>query len=190
MNTSVNLPNIRFRGILKIFTPEKPIKTTQFELVMWGGSKEYAQMLHDFYTRKNGLTFYYKPTISKKVNAPEMVLECKGSQNLSGLHQWFEYGRLSGYAYGFPENKEFVGGKTTKRNGFFPYREDAFLFRCTPSLDPNDTIPTEIEWIVLEGKGAYKQARAYRTMLIQGGFDSLLATLPMQDYRAEDFSNI
>ena len=77
-----------------------------------------------------------------------MNLQVKAGQNLTGLKQWFQDGRLSGYAYGEPSDEKTFGNKTVKANCFYQYRTDGFLFRCTPSSDPSNVIPTQIEWIV------------------------------------------
>ena len=85
-----------------------------------------------------------------------------------------------------------VGNKKPMVNPFYPSGvEDCLLFRSTPDKTyPSNTLPDELEIIVLKGKGASKQGRKYLSMLRYGGFDSILATLPMVEYRAEDFSNI
>lgn len=163
-------------------------KTPKYGVAMWGGSKEYVAMLHSNLTGRDGISCYYKKSRSTKPDAPEMNIEVKGSQNLTGLYQWFEFGKLSGYAYGFPEDKPTTGGQKPRPNCFYPYKEDAFLFRSTPNIgDPKDTLPMEIEWIILEGKGANTQAPRYLTMLKQGGFDDALAQISLREYNADEF---
>lgn len=185
-----NLPTIGLRLILKRIVNGK--KTPKYGVWKWGGNRTDMQLWHDNFTGRNGICGYLKNHISKKSNAPEMNFELKYGFNLTGLKQWFEDGVVTGTAYGEPDVRPHFGNKPQRVNPFYPtHIEDCFLFRSAPDKsDPNNTLPDELEIIVLKGKGACKQGRKYLSMLRYGGFDSILATLPMVEYRAEDFSNI
>lgn len=187
---SENLPTIGLRLILKRIVNGK--KTPKYGLWKWGGDRAEMQLWHDNFTGRNGICGYLKNHISKKSNAPEMNFELKNGFNLSGLKQWFEDGKVVGTAYGEPDTRPTVGNKKPMVNPFYPSRvEVCLLFRSTPDkTDLSNTLPDVLEIIVLKGKGASKQGRKYLSMLRYGGFDSILATLPMVEYRAEDFSNI
>lgn len=187
---SENLPTIGLRLILKRIVNGK--KTPKYGVWKWGGNRAEMQLWHDNFTGRNGICGYLKNHISKKSNAPEMNFELKYGFNLTGLKMWFEDGVVTGTAYGEPDTRPHFGNKPQRVNPFYPtHIEDCFLFRSTPDKsDPSNTIPDELEIVVLKGKGACKQGRKYLSMLRYGGFDNTLATLPMFEYRAEDFSNI
>lgn len=184
--TGVNHPSIRFRAVLELVTPIET-KYPKYRLAYWGGSESYKNMLvenltgrKDKVTGKGSIHIVLKPNQTTKSSAPEMNLQVKGGQNLTGLKQWFEGGRLSGYAYGEPSDEKMFGNKNPKPNCFYPFRSDGFLFRCTPSSDPSNVIPTQIEWIVLTGgEGVKIHSVQYLTLLRNGGFDKALANLKL-----------
>ena len=120
---------------------------------------------------------YLVPNNSTKSNAPDMKLQGKDSLNFTGLHDYFIDGKLSGYAYGYPSNKESYGGNKPKLNPFFENRNDGFLFLIhTDEIQPDGrVIPTSIELIVLEGAKAL--IKAYCKQLVMGGFDEALENL-------------
>ena len=192
-----NQPTIRFRAILELVTPIET-KYPKYRLAYWGGDMGYMLMLavnltgrRDKVTGLANIHFVLKPNQTTKASAPEMNLQVKGGQNLTGLKQWFQDGRLSGYAYGEPSDTETYGIKTIKANCFYPYRRDGFLFRCTPSSDPTNVIPTQIEWIVLKGgEGVKIHAVQYLTLLRNGSLDNVLSALPLKEYDEQEFSNI
>lgn len=179
-----NHPSIRFVAVLELVTPIAT-KYPKYRVAYWGGSETYKNMLvenltgrKDKTTGKADVHIVLKPNQTKKTSAPEMNLQVKGGQNLTGLKQWFDGGRLSGYAYGEPSDKETFGDKNPKANCFYPYRTDGFLFRCTPSSDPTNVIPEKIEWVVLKGgEGVKIHSRQYLTLLKMGGFNQALAEI-------------
>lgn len=189
-----NIPTIVFRGKLEHVAKLK--SADKYQLTMWGGSKEFMTQLHvngkarkDKVTGKQPIVISFKPNYqSKEETRPEMNLELKGL-NISGVKNWLECGRLTGFGYGEPSpNKTYGGGKS---NYLYEYRDCAELFLFSVNeTDPTDTTPTAIEWIVVGGKGARSQARNYLTMLRQGGFREALEQTPLKEYRDEDFSNI
>lgn len=179
---------------------ETPIVTKypKYRLAYWGGDKNYMRMLSENLTGRRdkatgvaNIHIVLKPNQTSKSSAPEMNLQVKAGQNLTGLKQWFQDGRLSGYAYGEPSDEKTFGNKIVKANCFYQYRTDGFLFRCTPSSDPSNVIPTQIEWIVLKGGDGVKiYAVQYLTLLRNGSLDKALADLPLREYDEQDFSNI
>ena len=106
-------------------------------------------------------------------NVPSMRLQAKGSINFTGLKEYFQDGKLSGYAYGYPDPRPTYSSKE-KPNPFFEYRQDGYLFLLHPDKT-NTTIPNSIELIVLEG--AKVLISAYCKQLTMGGFDEVLEQL-------------
>jgi len=111
-------------------------------------------------------------------NVPSMRLQAKGSINFTGLKEYFQDGKLSGYAYGYPDPRPTYSSKN-KPNPFFECKQDGYLFLLHPDKnDPSSTIPNIIELIVLEGaKGLIS---LYCKQLVMGGFDEVLGQLRQQ----------
>lgn len=192
-----NQPSIRFHATLELVTPIET-KYPKYRLAYWGGDRDYMKMLSENLTGRRdkgtgvaNIHIVLKPNQTTKTSAPEMNLQVKGGQNLTGLKQWFQDGRLSGYAYGEPSDEKTFGNKKVKDNCFYPYKTDGFLFRCTPSSDPTNVIPTQIEWIVLKGgEGVKIHAVQYLTLLRNGSLDNALSALPLREYQEQEFFNI
>lgn len=111
-------------------------------------------------------------------NVPSMRLQAKGSLNFTGLKEYFQDGKLSGYAYGYPDPRPTYSSKN-KPNPFFDCRQDGYLFLIqADKSDPTNTIPTFIELIVLEG--AKVLISAYCKQLTMGGFNEVLEQLRVQ----------
>ena len=111
-------------------------------------------------------------------NVPSMRLQAKGSLNFTGLKEFFIDGKLSGYAYGYPDPRPTYSSKN-KANPFFDCRQDGYLFLIqADQSDPTNTIPTSIELIVLES--AKVLISAYCKQLTMGGFDEVLEQLRKQ----------
>lgn len=103
-----NQPSIKFHAILELETPIVT-KYPKYRLAYWGGDKNYMRMLSENLTGRRdkatgvaNIHIVLKPNQTSKSSAPEMNLQVKAGQNLTGLKQWFQDGRLSGYAYGEP----------------------------------------------------------------------------------------
>ena len=112
-----------------------------------------------------------------KDNAPAMRLQAKNALNFTGLRDYFEDGRLSGYAYGYPlQSRKYAKGD----NPFFEYKDDAYLFLIHQGgKDGSVTVrPSSIEMLVLDG--AKVLAAAYCKQLVMGGFDEILGSLRKQ----------
>lgn len=108
-------------------------------------------------------------------NVPSMRLQAKGSINFTGLKEYFQDGKLSGYAYGYPDPRPTYSSKE-KPNPFFECKQDGFLFLIqADKSDPTNVIPTSIELIVLDS--AKVLISAYCKQLTMGGFDEVLEQL-------------
>ena len=111
-------------------------------------------------------------------NVPSMRLQAKGSYNFTGLKEYFQDGKLSGYAYGYPDPRPTYSSRG-KANPFFDCRQDGYLFLIqADQSDPTNTIPASIELIVLES--AKVLISAYCKQLTMGGFDEVLEQLRKQ----------
>ncbi|MDO4334636.1 MAG: hypothetical protein Q4C37_02225 [Bacteroidales bacterium] len=192
------MPVIRFRAVLELVEVLK--SSAKYRLTYWGGSYEYMEMLHsncrgnrDKTTGRKEIHVSHKPNYqSKDKSRPEMNLELKSSRNLSGLRNFLEFGKLTGLAYGEPIFEQTL--KNGKENYFYPYRQDGFLFVCTPNLsDITDVHPTKIEWIVLKGsneKPIRQRACKYIKPFREGGFNEQLESIQLRKYVDEDFPNV
>lgn len=111
-------------------------------------------------------------------NVPSMRLQAKGSYNFTGLKEYFQDGKLSGYAYGYPDPRPTYSSKN-KPNPFFDCKQDGYLFLIqADQSDPTNTTPTSIELIVLES--AKVLISAYCKQLTMGGFEEVLEQLRKQ----------
>ena len=111
-------------------------------------------------------------------NVPSMRLQAKGSLNFTGLKEYFQDGKLSGYAYGYPDPRPTYSSQN-KPNPFFDCKQDGYLFLIqADQSDPTNTIPTSIELIVLDS--AKVLISAYCKQMVMGGFDEALQALREQ----------
>lgn len=130
-----------------------------------------------------GELFFYLQTSHKNGNrkesatTPEMYLQGKGGINLTGLHHYWDEGKLSGICSGYPSQQEVLGGKKPFTNPFYKSNSnDCFLFIINHEKDKGT--PTSIEMIVL--KDAKVLVDAYRRQLMIGGFDAEIDSLRQQ----------
>ena len=163
-------PNIRYYARLE-YTPGT--KQPKYIIAAAAGYYEPMERLQG----KDGyISFYLLEKLKEGVNAPSMRLQGKNSLNLTGLKDYFVEGKLSGFAYGYPNNKPTYGTKREKANPFFDYRKDAFLFKIHQA--ESEIIPDVIEMIVLAD--AKCLAASYCKQLQMGGFDDALNDLRKQ----------
>ena len=111
-------------------------------------------------------------------NVPSMRLQAKGSINFTGLKEYFQDGKISGYAYGYPDPRPTYSSKN-KHNPFFEYKQDGYLFIFHyDEQDHTNLTPISIELIVLEG--AKLLISSHCKMLVIGGLDDDLKQLREQ----------
>ena len=156
-------------------------KTPKFVIT---GQAGYYPPMEELKGRDGRVSMYLLPSKdsgSKKDNAPAMRLQAKDSLNFTGLKEYFENGRLSGFAYGYPDDRETYG-KKKKRNPFIEYKGDGFLFIVhqdgTAATEKERITPCCIELVVLAGCKVV--ISAYCKQLKMGGFDEALAALRKQ----------
>lgn len=125
--------------------------------------------------RDGHITMFLMAPIHENLSGPEMRLQAKLSLNFTGLRSYFDNGKLSGFAYGYPFDKPTFSSKGTP-NPFYEYRNDAFLFLVHPDkANPENPIPAAFEMLVIAD--ARPVAAALCKQLSMGGFDSDLETL-------------
>jgi hypothetical protein len=167
----MNTPNIRYYARLVNVTP-KGKKTPKYTIVAQAG---YYPPMEQLRGRDGLVSMNLMEKLKEGSNIPSMRLQAKNSLNFTGLKEYFEDGKLSGYAYGYPLDKPTYS-KDNKPNPFYEYKEDGYLFIFyQDEKDPTNLIPTRIEMVVLEG--AKILVSAYCKQMRMGGFDEALAAL-------------
>ena len=184
----MNTPNIRYYAKL-VNTTQNGKKTPKFTIIMQAG---YYPPMEQLKGRDGKISMYLMEKLKEGDNVPSMRLQAVKSLNFTGLKEYFQDGKLSGFAYGYPLDSETYS-KGSKPNPFFDYRQDGFLFKVyqdssgqdgflfkvyQDSSDPKSVVPVCIELIVLEG--AKVLISAYCKQLVMGGFDDALQALREQ----------
>ena len=170
----MNTPNIRYYARLVNVTP-KGKKTPKYTIAAQAG---YYPPMEYLKGRDGLISMNLMEKLKEGGNIPSMRLQAKSSLNFTGLKEYFEDGKLSGYSYGYPLDKPTYS-KDNKPNPFYEYKEDGYLFIIyQDEKDPTNPIPTSIELVVLEG--AKVLISAYCKQLKMGGFNEALAALRVQ----------
>lgn len=172
-------PNIRYYARMDNCTGKG--KTPKYVITAQAG---FYPAMGEIVGRDGKISMYLlasKDSGSKKDNAPAMKLQAKNSLNFTGLKDYFDNGRLSGFAYGYPPATETYSKKQI-HNPFFKYKDDGFLFIIhqdkTAVSEPDKIKPSYIELVVLEG--AKVLIASYCKQLIMGGFDEAIKALREQ----------
>lgn len=178
----MNTPNIRYYAKM-VNTTRKGKKTPKYTITAEAG---YYPPMNEIKGKDGKVSMYLqasKDSGSKKDNAPAMKLQAKDSLNFTGLKEYFENGKLSGFAYGYPLDKPTYS-KDDKPNPFYEYKRDGYLFRVyQDEKDPTNITPVCIELVVLES--AKVLISAYCKQLKMGGFDEDLAELRHQAQKGD-----
>ncbi len=154
-----------------VYSTKNGNKTPKYtEVKRWGNYLPMEQL-----KGKDGLvSMHLLEKLKEGDNVPSMWLQAKGSLNFTGLKEFFNDGKLSGYAYGYPYDKSTYSSKK-KTNPFYNYRQDGFLFIINSGDTSTDPTPQTIELIVLEG--AKVLISSYCKQLSMGGFNDELKAL-------------
>lgn len=175
----MSTPNIRYYAMM-VNTTQKGKKTPKYTITAQAG---YYPPMEEIKGRDGLVSMNLMEKLKEGDNVPSMRLQAKNSLNFTGLKEYFIDGKLSGFAYGYPLEKETYS-KDNKRNPFFEYRADGFLFIVhQDEKAPDNQVPTAIELIVLEG--AKVLISAYCKQLVMGGFDEALAALREQAQKSK-----
>ena len=170
----MNTPNIRYYAKM-VNTTQRGKKTPKYTITAQAGYYPPMELLRG---RDGQISINLMEKLKEGDNIPSMRLQAKNSLNFTGLKDYFQDGRLSGFAYGYPLDKPTYS-KDERHNPFFDYRQDGYLFLIEQDeKDPTNLTPTSIELIVLEG--AKVLISAYCKQLVMGGFDEALQALRLQ----------
>lgn len=170
----MNTPNVRYYAKM-VNTTQKGKKTPKYTITAQAG---YYPPMEQLRGRDGQISMNLMEKLKEGDNVPSMRLQAKNSLNFTGLKDYFQDGRLSGFAYGYPLDKPTYS-KDDKPNPFFDYKQDGFLFLIEQDeKDQTNLTPTSIELVVLEG--AKVLISAYCKQLVMGGFDEALQALREQ----------
>lgn len=170
----MNTPNVRYYAKM-VNTTQKGKKTPKYTITAQAGYYPPMELLRG---RDGQISMNLMEKLKEGDNVPSMRLQAKNSLNFTGLKDYFQDGKLSGFSYGYPLDKQTYS-KDDKPNPFFDYKQDGFLFLIEQDeKDPTNLTPTSIELVVLEG--AKVLISAYCKQLVMGGFDEALQALREQ----------
>lgn len=170
----MNIPNIRYYAKM-VNTTQKGKKTPKYTITAQAGYYPPMELLRG---RDGLVSMNLMEKLKEGDNVPSMRLQAKNSLNFTGLKDYFQDGKLSGFAYGYPLDKPTYS-KKNRINPFYEYKEDGFLFIIhSDNNNPKNLVPVSIEVIVLEG--AKVLISAYCKALKMGGFDEALRALREQ----------
>ena len=164
----MNIPPITYYAVFELNTP-KGNKTPKYTIVSSSG---YYPPMHKLKGRDGQISMYLMEKLKEGLSVPAMRLQAKGGLNFTGLKDYFEDGKISGYAYGNPYERETFG-KEEKANPFFKHKDDCFLFQMHDATDSEGKqIVKSFELIVLSGRKSF--GAAFCKALQQGCFDEAL----------------
>lgn len=170
----MNTPNIRYYAKM-VNTTQKGKKTPKYTITAQAG---YYPPMEQLRGRDGLISMNLMEKLKDGDNVPSMRLQAKNSLNFTGLKDYFQDGKLSSFAYGYPLDKPTYS-KDEKANPFYEYKGDGYLFIVyQDNKDPTNIMPTCIELVVLEG--AKVLISAYCKQLKMGGFDEALQALRLQ----------
>lgn len=158
-----------------LYSTQKGKKTPRYTIVEQAG---FYPPMEELRGRDGSISMNLMEKLKEGRQVPSMRLQAKNSLNFTGLKEYFVDGKISGYAYGYPLDKETYS-KKNRVNPFYDYRQDGFLFIVHQDTDKPDSVtPTCIELLVLEG--AKVLIGSFCNQLVLGGFNDELALLRVQ----------
>lgn len=170
----MNTPIIKFYAKM-VNTTEAGKVTPKYTITAQAG---YYPPMEQLKGRDGLISMNLMEKLKEGDNVPSMRLQAKGSYNFTGLKEYFQDGKLSGYAYGYPDPRPTYSSQN-KPNPFFDCKQDGYLFLIqADQSDPTNTIPTSIELVVLEN--AKMLISVFCKQLTMGGFDEVLEQLREQ----------
>ena len=174
----MNTPNIRYYAKM-VYSTQQGKTTPKYTITEAAG---YYPPMQELVGRDGKISFnLLEQEREDKSSTPPMKLQGKNSLNFTGLKDFWIEGKISGFAYGYPNSKPTYSSKA-KPNPFFDYKDDGFLFLLKPDeQNPKNLLPISIELVVVEnGKPLIS---AYCKQLQMGGFDEVLELLRQQAQR-------
>ena len=168
----MNTPNIRYYALMEN-TTQKGKLTPKYTITAQAG---YYPPMEKLIGRDKQISMnLLNQSREDNSSTPPMKLQAKNSLNFTGLKDLWREGKMSGFAYGYPLDKQTYS-KDNKINPFYEYKEDGFLFIIHPDdNNPKNLVPVSIEVIVLEG--AKVLISQYCKQLEMGGFNDKLKQL-------------
>lgn len=171
----MNTPNILYYGFMERITGTQ---TPKYVITHEAG---YYEPISQLIGRDGKVSFFLIPKReSQPSSTPPVFLQAKNSYNLTGLKDYYQDGKISGFAYGYPNQEPTYKykGKDAK-NPFYENRQDGYLFIIHNDKENlSNLIPSSIELVVLES--AKVLISAYCKQLVMGGFDDVLQALRKQ----------
>ncbi len=174
-------PDVRYKYYTRLDYNPKSGETPKYTITKeWGFMPEMETVRG----RDGKVSMYLMPKDrNDKSSTPPMKLQAKGSLNFTGLKDYFLDGKISGFAYGYPDPRPSYSSRN-KPNPLYPCKDDGFLFvvhfdeQPITGATPNQIKPNCIELIVIEG--ARLMIGAYCKQLVMGGFDEDLEQMRKQ----------
>lgn len=177
----MNRPDILYYArMVNTTTPE--MKSTKYTITEQTG---FYPPIEELRGKDGKISMYLMEKLKEGFHVPSVRLQAKNSLNLTGLKDYYDNGKLSGFAYGYPFAEETYS-KKKRPNPFYKYSQDGFLFITHQDTDKPDSVtPTCIELLVL--KGAKVVIGGYCKQLALGGFDDELRRLREQAAKSENY---
>lgn len=174
----MNRPDILFYARM-VNTTTLEMKSTKYTITKQTG---FYPPMEELRGKGGKISMYLMEKLKEGLHVPSVRLQAKNSLNLTGLKDYYDNGKLSGFAYGYPFAEETYS-KKKRPNPFYKYSQDGFLFIIHQNEQGN-IIPTSIEMLVL--KGAKVVIGGYCKQLALGGFDDELRQLREQAAKSEN----
>lgn len=174
----MNRPDILFYARM-VNTTTLEMKSTKYTITEQTG---FYPPMEELRGKGGKISMYLMEKLKEGLHVPSVRLQAKNSLNLTGLKDYYDNGKLSGFAYGYPFAEETYS-KKKRPNPFYKYSQDGFLFIIHQNEQGN-IIPTSIEMLVL--KGAKVVIGGYCKQLALGGFDDELRQLREQAAKSEN----
>lgn len=173
----MNRPDILYYArMVNTTTPE--MKSTRYTITEQTG---FYPPMEALIGKGGKISMYLMEKLKEGLHVPSVRLQAKNSLNLTGLKDYYDNGKLSGFAYGYPFDEETYS-KKKRPNPFYKYSQDGFLFIIHQGKS-NNAIPTSIEMLVL--KDSKVVIGGYCKQLALGGFDAELRMLREQAAKSE-----
>ena len=172
-------PNICYYAALEYCKDSK--ETPKYVISAQAG--DYPPM-EELKSRDGRVYMYLMEKIRNGAHIPSIRLQVtKNGLNFTGMKEYFIDGKISGFAYGYPDKSDtYKNHGKEKPNPFYDYKNDGFLFIVhqdkTATTEAERLRPSYIELIVLNG--AKVLIPSYCKMLQSGGFDEELKQLRLQ----------
>jgi hypothetical protein len=168
----MNTPNIKYYARFEEST-KAGASVPKYTITAQAG---YYPAMDQLKGREGQISMYLTEKLKEGDRVPSMRLQAKNSLNFTGLKEYFINGKLSGYAYGYPDDRKTYSKKNLP-NPFYECKEDSYLFFVHQN-EKEPGSPTSIELIVIEGGKVL--IAAYCKQLQMGGFNDILQALREQ----------